>query len=369
MIRTIFILILITVVGFAHAQIIIKGKVLDNKTEQPIINASVYLNNTSIGAITNTSGEFIINTSSIYSGELIISSIGYQALSYRLDTKDADKSFYTFKLDIKENVLKDVLIMNDATRQKWLQIFKDNFLGITEEGDNCKIVNLKAVYFTTGKDKNTMYAYSDSPLIIVNKMLGYKISFDLIEFNFNKENGSTYFVGYNRYEEMGDKKRWIKRRRQNYFGSTMHFYRSLINDSLAEEGYSILAVTKKQLIDTVKHELEWEITKRDTFVTQPTTARKILFPDTATDNYYLKADGKITVNYNKVPHTKDYLVRKVFVEGLSHYYGFTAYINLMSDKVGLDRLGIIVDPLQVIYNGYWVYEKMGNQLPFNYKPE
>ncbi|GAB2834766.1 peptidase associated/transthyretin-like domain-containing protein [Ferruginibacter profundus] len=366
--RTIFTFLFIAAVIFSQAQIVIKGRVVDSKSDLAIANASIYLNNTSIGAITNARGEFVITTSSIYSGELIISSIGYQALSYRLDSKDADKHTYTFKLDIKENEMKDVLVMNDLARQQWLKIFKDNFLGITEEGDNCKIVNLKAVYFTTGKDKNTIYAYADSPLIIINKMLGYKISFDLIEFNFNKENHSTYFVGYNRYEDMGDKRRWTKRRRENYFGSTMHFYRSLISDSLKEEGYSILAVTKKQITDTLKREKVWEITKKDTFVTQPTTARKILFSD-STGNYYLKADGKITVNYNKVPHTKAYLVNKVFVEGLSHYYGFTAYINLMSDKVALDGNGIIIDPMQVIYNGYWVYEKMCNQLPFNYTPD
>ncbi|MEI9957264.1 MAG: hypothetical protein WDM90_13395 [Ferruginibacter sp.] len=45
-------------------------------------------------------------------------------------------------------------------------------MGLTEEADNSTIQNLDAIYFTMGENKNTIYAYADTPLIIINKMTG-----------------------------------------------------------------------------------------------------------------------------------------------------------------------------------------------------
>lgn len=359
-------------IGFsiaAYAQIVIKGKVLNNKSNLPVVNASVYFNNTSIGTVTNNNGEFILITGSIYTGELIISSVGYQPLSYPVNNRDADKSTYTFKLDIKESVLKDILIINHATRMEWLKMFKENFLGVTEEGNSCRIENLNDIYFIAGKNKNIIYAYADTPLVITNSLLGYQISFDLIEFSYDKENRQTYFTGYNRYTEMGDKKRWIKRRKQNYFGSTMHFYRSLVNKSLEVEGYTIFEITKlPQNTDSATVIPPSHIQAINFSVASPIAASQILFIDTITNNYFIACPNQIMVQYNKIPHSTYYLTQKGFFAGVEHF-GFTAFINLLSDKVELNTQGIISNPLQVMYTGFWMYEKMGNQLPFNYNSE
>lgn len=356
---------------FAGAQIIIKGKVIDDATGLPVINASVYLNNTSIGTITSGSGEFVLTAGSIYTGELIISSVGYQPLSYQLDNTTAAQHFFTFRLAVKEKLLKDVLIISDATRTAWLKLFKENFLGITEEGDNCKIENISQVYFTNGKDKNIIYAYADTPLVIINKLLGYKISFDLIEFNYNRETGGTYFVGYNRYEETGTAKRFIKRRKQSYFGSTMHFYRSLIANDLAASGYIVYELRRLQgSFDSVIKEKQPAIKKQDTaLLAYPVSTDKILYADSIAGGYYLHAvNNQLMVRYKKVPASRNYLANKSFLQGIDHY-GSSSYINLRNNKVELDKNGIIKNPLEVIYNGFWVYEKLGNQLPFNYIPD
>lgn len=359
---------LILSVVFTNAQIVIKGRVLAESSDVPVINASVYLNNTSIGTITNKNGEFTLNAGSIYTGELVISSVGFQPLFYKLNTGDATNKFYTFKLEIKERTLRNIAVMNDVTRQSWLKIFKDNFLGITEEADNCKIENLDAVYFAVGDDKGTMFAYADTPLIIKNKLLGYKISFDLIEFSYNKTNSATYYAGYNRYDELGDKKRWIKRRRQNYFGSTVHFYRSLIANKLTEEGYSMFEV-KKLLKDTgaAKSKKSITINSHDLSVAIPLPPGKILFTDTASGNYYLQSENQVMVRYKKSPHLRFNPSGNWFIQGLEHP-GFQSFIILLADKVALDKNGILFNPLEVLYNGFWVYEKFANQLPFDYVP-
>lgn len=354
---------------FAGAQISIKGRVLDGRSGTPVVNASVYLNNTSVGTVTNKQGEFLLNVKSIYTGELIVSSVGYHTLSYKLNQADADSSFFTFKLEIKESVMVGILVMSDAQRRQWLKIFKENFLGMTEEADNCIIENPDAVYFTAGENKNSMYAYADTALVITNPMLGYKISFDLIEFSFDNSKNSTYFLGYSRYEEMGEKKRWIKLRKQNYFGSTMHFYRSLTADRLKQEGFSIFEVRRIETKEDSLSKLKKNTPPSGGYLmAAPVKPNQILERDSAADKFYLIATNQIMVQYNEIPHSRYYLASKVLVRGLNRF-GFTAYITLLSKKVEIDDNGIIHSPMAVVYDGFWVYEKLANQLPFNYQPE
>jgi hypothetical protein len=349
-----------------HAQVVIKGTVTDSATGLPLTNASVYLNNTSFGTTTNKNGGFSLSVNNLYSGELIISSVGYETFFYKLNIADAATQTFTFKLVVKEKLLTNIVIMNDAARQAALQIFKENFLGITEEADHCTIKNLDAVYFNVGENKNSLYAYADTALVIVNELLGYTIAFDLVEFSFDKVKNSTYFLGYARYEDRGDKKKWLKRRQRNYYGSTMHFYRSLTADQLKKEGFAVFEIRKPGDTAGIGSKKKSTINKGSYGIIVPAAASAFLTSDSLS-NYYLFSKYQLMVEYNKAPEAGYYLSRKVLVRGLNRF-GFTAYITLLADKVQLDANGIIHSPLAVIYDGYWVYEKLGNQLPFNYKP-
>jgi len=367
--KLIFLLVCVVTTSITNAQVVIQGRVLDNATNLPVPNASVYLNNTSVGAVTNLKGEFIFTATSIYTGELIVTCVGYERILYKLENAAAAAKSYTFKLAVKENELKEVLVLADPIRRQWLKIFMDNFLGITEEADNSTIQNLDAIYFTMGENKNTIYAYADTPLIIINKMLGYKISFDLIEFNFNQNKGSTYFAGYTRYEEMGDKKRWIKNRKLNYYGSTMHFYRSLINRELKEQGFFLFEIVKPNIkTDSIVKMTDTKMKMSNMSVAMPIEGSAILYIDSITNDYSLRFPYRLMVQYDRYPHAGFYLSSKTFVRGINPY-GFTSYIDLLQDQVGLDVKGIVLSPLGLAYDGFWVYEKLANQLPFDYSPE
>ncbi len=366
--RLLFALVIMSCSNLVTAQVVIKGKVLDNATSQPVIKASVYLNNTSAGTVTNSNGEFILSAASIFTGELIISCVGYQPLSYQLKEADADKYTYTFRLDIKESVLQNIIVMDDASKKKWMTVFKDNFLGITEEADNCSIENPGALYFSTGENKNALYAYADTPLVLINKLLGYKISFDLLEFSFDKVKMATYFLGYSRYEEMGIKKKWIKKRKQNYFGSVMHFYRSLTSGQLQEQGYSMYRIIQQNTDTANAANAIGRVKMGKLQMAIPAVAAEVIVKDSTPDKFYLQTPDRLMVQYNQQPHAAAYLSGKVLVHGLNHS-GFTAYITLLKNKVALDGNGIIYAPLDVVYDGYWIYEKLANQLPYNYYPD
>jgi hypothetical protein len=356
-----FIFIMASIIG--DAQIVIRGKVVDS-SDLPIANANIYLNRTSFGSSSNNAGEFIIEANGIYSGELIVSATGYECLSYKLDITNTTNKLYKFKL-VKKKPVNNILQQPDMKRKNWLAAFKRTLLGITEEANNCIIENLASVYFVQGEDSNITYAYADTPLVIINKLLGYEITYDLIEFSEDKKTGS-YFLGYCRYRETGDKKKWAKRRLQNYHGSTMHFYRSLINKDLYEQGFSMFEVKMPKGSAGGRQNLNFAFII-DPATVAPIEAVKILFIDSISNEYYLHFSNTIIVEYNKRPRSVDYLSTIGFVQGLNNK-GFTAYISLLTDKAGIDINGVIDEPESIMYNGFWVYEKLANQLPYNYQP-
>jgi hypothetical protein len=361
--RTIFLFFVFIVFSvIAGAQVVLQGKVVDS-AGLPIAKAAVYLNRTSFGTSSNNAGEFMIEANGIYSGELIVSAAGYESLSYRLQLAGAGNKFYKFKL-VKKETKANVLVLPGMVHKKWLESFKNALLGITEEADNCIIENLSSVYFVQGEGQGITYAYADTPLIIINKLLGYEVTYDLIEFGDDKNKGS-YFLGYCQYHEMGDKRRWAKRREQNYLGSSMHFFRSLISRNLYQQGFSLFEI--RQPGDVIARQQDFNpsfIDPKNIAAIEPV---QILFIDDSTNEYYLKFNNPIVVQYNKTPRSVAYLSTKGFVQGLNDK-GYTAYINLATDKLGIDMNGAVDDPLLIGYFGFWVYEKLGNLLPYNYQP-
>ncbi len=347
----------------AFSQVLFQGKVISEETNEPVNAASVYFNNTSIGTATNALGEFKITVSGLASPQLVISSIGFSPIIYTVGPGEQSNPGLLFKLKKKQPLLREVLVLNDEIRKKWLRIFKDNFLGITEEANFSSINNESSIYFTKpGNGKNSFNAYSDIPLVIINKKLGYKIYFQLQEFYYDQNSGITSFYGFTRYEELGDKKRWLENRRKAYYGSSMHFFRSLISDKLQQEFYKIFTIKEDSL-------LQPDGFKKNFITAVPVTAAQILKADSANiGNYIVSGKNKIMVQYNRDPESKNYLKQHVFVTG-SLPTGFRSYIIPNTDTVKIDKNGVLSNPLSVLFSGYWVYEKAANLLPYNYDPD
>ena len=357
------------------SQITVQGTVLSEATGLPVEGASLYFNNTSIGTSANAVGKFSLSLPDIGNAELIVSAVGFQLLVFKPDAAAIKNKNIIFKLAQKEGQLKDVLILTDAVRKKYLAIFETQFLGITEEAAGSSIKNLKDIYFTSGDSKNSFKAYSDTSLVIINKMLGYKISFELIEFLYDQQSGRTSYYGYTRFEEMGDKKRWVKNRKRCYYGSTVHFYRSLIGNRLKEEGYKIY------LIKPLKFTTDSSTNAKGKNIAMPpkqqeemgmavgVVAAQIVQPDSSnSNNYNIFIPGKLMVQYDKEPASKNYLRKSTFVQGYLPV-GFRSYVTVKAPFISLNNMGIANNPIDVEYGGYWIYEKAANMLPFNYIPE
>jgi CarboxypepD_reg-like domain len=338
------------------------GKVVNDADLSPIAGASVYFNNTSIGTITNEKGEFSI--SNAISGEVIISSVGYERLIYKPAADQFNRKSFVFKLVEKQATLRDILILPDAVRKKYLALFQKNFLGITEEADRSSITNLSAINFSAADEKKAFIAYSDTPLTIINKKLGYIIRFELVEFYYNEQTAQTSFYGYTRYEDMGDKKRWAKNRQAAYYGSSMHFFRSLISNNLKEESFSIARVkadSMKQVNDQGNSYFE----KFD--LALPLNVTDIVQRDSVTNLHVVSWKDRLMVQYYKNPVGKNYLSKKIMLMG-GLPTGVRSYLTIKTDNIEVDNYGILSNPMNILFSGYWVYEKAANFLPYNYYP-
>ncbi|WP_281846993.1 carboxypeptidase-like regulatory domain-containing protein [Olleya namhaensis] len=88
-IKTSVIIIFLLVGSFAVAQTEIKSKVTDFMSMLPIENASVYVQNTTIGTITNADGKFVLLVpKALEKDTIIISSIGFKSYKTTIDQFD-----------------------------------------------------------------------------------------------------------------------------------------------------------------------------------------------------------------------------------------------------------------------------------------
>ena len=226
----------------------IKGKITDLITQQPLEAVSIYFNNTTIGTTTNANGEFSIDYTDAIQSPLIISYLGYEKV---VISDFRGRSF--LKIEMKEltNRLDEVLINADdgLTRQQKLNIFKEQFLGISKYGKSCKILNEDDLILRYDKKAKQLTVSAKAPLEIKNKALKYHITYEIMDFeivfsyfNLSKYEFSiysTFYSGTSLYkdENVDQRSRILKRRKKVYDGSIQHFIRSIYREDLKKEKY------------------------------------------------------------------------------------------------------------------------------------
>ncbi len=226
------------------------GRVIDNVSQEPVETVAVYFDNTTIGTTTNENGEFSIAYTDAVQSTLVISYLGYEKVFI---TDYRNRNNVTIELTEATNSLDEVYIEYDdgLTRRQKLRLFRKEFLGTSEFGKSCKILNEDDLILKYDKMSKSLYASSKVPLRILNKALQYEVAFDIIDFeviyryiDLNTRtftaNSVSYF-GTNFYKNLKDskEKKTIKNRASAYKGSVQHFMRSLFNENIREEGYAI----------------------------------------------------------------------------------------------------------------------------------
>jgi len=319
----IFLLIISSTVVYSQ---VVKGIVRDEITKNPIGFASVYFNGTFDGTVCDEKGYFELNRSKHLTMPLTISAIGYYSilLSDFLSTKSID-----IYLKSKEYVLKEAVVKSKslkALRKRYLRLFKEEFLGLSDNSLKCKILNEEDITFNYFKDKDTLKAFASKPLLIENKSLGYKVTYYLDKFEYYWKYGAIFFSGNIVFKEddlnPDNLKTYTENRKDTYWGSRMHFFRTLsLNDSIIK-GFAITNSTSKLL-----------------------RLRDIVVQDSSENRYLYYPKGfKITCS-----------------KGIS-------YVNTLKKYVYFDKSGYF-DGSGINWVGNMGDQRIADWLPYEYKPE
>lgn len=307
---------------------VIKGTVFDQKSHEAIYLATVYFNGTSVGALTDRNGNFELDVSKNTPMPLTVSMLGYNSTSINSNaysTANPLLIYLTPKVfELNEFVVKAKPLVRE--RKYNLLLFKNEFLGTSANAQNCDILNEDDITFNYGSDRDTLKAFASKPIQIINRKLGYKITYYLDKFEYYKKSKSFVYKGnliFNEDLATNDPERQIiERRRKNAFlASRMHFFRALWTNDLKSTAFVVFNSTN-DFLDYQNIVLEDE------------RHRKFLS--------YEKYLG--ICYYSKLP---------------------TSQILFLKDKVFFDKNGYY-DESGIIWDGKMAGQRIGDQLPYDY---
>jgi len=213
----------------------LKGKIL-GKDNVLLEGVNIYFDGTTISTISDANGNYAIEYDSTANNILVISFMGYER-EY-LTGLDAGKVL-NVKLKVLDNKLKEVVINKKElfTRAQKLKLFREYFLGNTNNAKSVIIMNEDDLEFKYDKKKFIFTASSNKPLVIVNKALGYKIDFELTGFEITFDRVSinsrdvvnNFYEGVSRFEEMDNSVEILAKREKAFQGSQLQFFRNFAN--------------------------------------------------------------------------------------------------------------------------------------------
>lgn len=390
----------------AFGQYSLKGRVLDAETLEPLLFATVFISNSSIGTSTNKKGEFEL-TIPEGNHELVISYIGFQPFSYTISTKVL-RSFYEFRI-LPETIELEGSEVKEKRDQTWydnLEVFKKYFLGTSANAANCNILNPEVLILDGETEPNSLKVRAKDILEIENPNLGYQIKYVLTGFELNKVRNEVVYAGYPYFVEENLPKRRVKKvtesREKAYLGSMMHFMRSLYKGNAENSGYRVFATQRvPKLTPVVNLDINpngntEENAKLDMGEIKPEMSSydsvDIPFNDpiAAATLTQSTQDGKVFIIYNKpvyILYLHEEEESAFFLYSLRNINFSIKNLGLAESKESGVRLaqlskmemrskavqvfdnGSYFHPFDIFVQGYMGWEKIGDLMPLDYGME
>lgn len=344
---------------FSQSNYSVSGKIIDDVTKLPLLGASVFAENTTIGTATNVDGVFHLQ---LPNGgyNLVVTFTGYQTETKRITTADNGNNNIVIEIKQKEKSLDDVVVK--ATYEvadgleKYGDFFLENFIGKTANSKNCTIKNKEAFKFYYFKRTNRLKVLATEPLEIVNAALGYTIKYELDSFIHEYNTQVSQYTGYPLFQEMNpeneeQKLKWDSARSIAYKGSILHFMRSLYNKKLKEGGFEIqflIAVNEKEMSIPVK-----DFYGALNYYKDDSTQLVVVWPNQA----------QVAVIYKNETPDSNYLAANP--EQPSKFQ-LSVLAFVPKEYIVIEQNGYYFEQADFTINQYLGWEKMADMLPYNY---
>ena len=371
----------------------ITGVVTSADSKKPIAGASVFLSNSSVGTATRENGAYTL--ANIRPGQytLVVSILGFQ---------DYDKTVLVgpepMKIDIemtpKPLELREVVISSPADWKKNYEEFRRNFIGIDANARYCEVQNPHILNLTYNQTKQILHADADQFLVVENQALGYRIKFLVRDFNVDHINNIISTAGDRVFEELpgsaSQKKKWHDAREAVYYGSSMHFFRSIIAQTLTKEGFEVYTLKRYPNPNRLSEaeikrgiKVAQQMQRRDSFnyyvdmennvpkwvheslVKPALTESDIARHYNANGLFALQIDEYLYVVYTKKRDETDY--KDIYRELNMPNYEISVISQLDGPPI-FDMNGIVVGN-GIFTEGTWSKSRLSDLLPVDYVPD
>ncbi|GAA4325160.1 hypothetical protein GCM10023149_27290 [Mucilaginibacter gynuensis] len=211
----------------------ISGKVIDAESKTALPKASIFLTETSYGTSANDDGTFTLRGLKPGKYLLIVTMVGFEKFSQNISVGAGDVSV---DISLKPQVTSldevSVQIPKDWARNH--KMFVKRFIGNSEYGRKCKILNSEVLKFSYDKEKEELSAWSNGLIEVENRALGYMVKVLLTKSNYGANHGSWHYQIF--FEELpgtpDEMKKW-KANRARLFQEAGRYF--LVSEKLPSD--------------------------------------------------------------------------------------------------------------------------------------
>lgn len=232
--------------GQSAAQVTLEGIVRDRITKAPLPYASVFINQTTRGSLTDDNGHYIIHDIPVGPAEIVCSYVGYETFTRKVNLVGQQQVTIDIAMtaSAKQLTAVEVVAERDKEWESQLRKFQRHFLGESANAKECRILNSGYLEFKEEKtaEGKMLSATSSQPLEIDNQALGYRVTYFLSRFEITPSSSLIQGKYVFREQVTTDpalQKKWAARRAKAYEGSLSHFLTSLVTNRVEQEGFNL----------------------------------------------------------------------------------------------------------------------------------
>jgi len=343
----------------------ITGKVQDSKTLEALPFANVFINNTTLGTVTDLTGDFSLSlpaNKENSSYEIVFSFIGYETYKTEVTIDEGILNLGIVKLVSSETLLNTVEVSSSRDKE-WgrnYRKFKKVFLGDDKFADACTILNPWVIDFSKDRTTGKFLAKADKPIEIENKALGYTVFFYLTDFWFNPVGYSI--VGNARFSELkttldSELTSWNENRAKSYKNSTHYLFKSMIEKKINGAGFSLYRDLENVQNTITRSSMFYSEFGKTVFAYDTSS---MVTPDAQLGFYKINLTGRVEVHDRKQKASK-----RVYDD----VFGMVSWITLKDDFVVVNNKGFPINPTDVIVSGDMSKGRVAAMLPLDFTPQ
>jgi len=334
------------------------GVVYDKATKQPIPGAYVYLDGTSIVGVTDNSGKFTLAVKQMINTKLVLRHIVYHTIVIENPFIHLPDTIY---MEEQLTMLGEVVVQADQfSRRQKLRAFREQFLGQTQAGNSCRIVNEDDIQIWFNVAAKKLFASSDKPIEVVNEYLGYRVFFTLVDFwaeystvTLNPSRiQNVYYAVTSSFHDLRPDDRRIKMRRDDIHEiSSRNFFKNLAYNSL-------LGADTLQPPTFRVYKNRTYIDHSSYFIIQDTLSLKTIHIPDSTIEKGNPDHSLLRINVSQRNRENS--------ENWNHLY--YSNISFFTDSLLIDQYGNIDQFDKVVFGGQMGLSRVGDMLPLDYEP-